>query len=651
METEAENAPLYFLYTSETRGTDIPRTTLTRLRVDSSATEIHFRAFFRCEGLVRVLLPETLTRIKESAFQCCVNLKCVQFVSEDSLENSSSFDHSLEEGLVVPEQARLHIEPRAFSYCNSLRKVTVCSVSPTIGWGNFRCCSGLTFVQLPEGLLAIERELFYQCTSLSSVKIPSSVIKIESAAFFGCGSLSFVDFPPGLRRIEGLSFSLCQSIETLHIPSTVSTILYKAFSACERLTYVKLPQTLETVGKLVFEKCPKLEHVGLDYPELPPVMAILGYSMFKECRRLQYMKLPPTLEIIETSLFEECHRLEYIEIPSTVKKIREGAFQGCSSLTHVRIPPSVEHIERRVFAFCKSLVSIELPEGLLLDSDRGDSGDRDYWDLDHGIALCPSLLNVAFPTLTVTDYYTDFEWRRLKLFSVADGRWDLLVKLKHRFDKSPLNKLCYYQSYYSLGDAMAKLRSLMGEDLLAASQVDEFGMTPLHILSLSQNPNLSMMVAVIGGGHPDHIIHGRDSFRCTPMHYLCLNSSPSSTQVIRSLLQMRLDRLGLDRWKSELSQAVDKALAVERSSRSREIGVVCFKCAQYERMEVLSLVELCLWKLKIDEVDSIEQSADRLSCRINSGASIVIPPVLAFLGKLDVEDYLLSSEDQEGSLT
>eukprot|EP00980_Cylindrotheca_fusiformis_P024705 scaffold12321_cov84-Cylindrotheca_fusiformis.AAC.1 len=83
-----------------------------------------------------------------------------------------------------------------------------------------------------------------------------------------------------------------------------------------------------------------------------------------------------------------------------------------------------------------------------------------------------------------------------KLGSIVDSDEDLNRKLKHRFDNSPMNKLCYYQSYHSLEDSMLQLRSLMVDDPLATTkQVDEFGMTPLHVLSLSHTPNLDMMLA------------------------------------------------------------------------------------------------------------------------------------------------------------
>eukprot|EP00980_Cylindrotheca_fusiformis_P022520 scaffold9405_cov111-Cylindrotheca_fusiformis.AAC.1 len=182
---------------------------------------------------------------------------------------------------------------------------------------------------------------------------------------------------------------------------------------------------------------------------------------------------------------------------------------------------------------------------------------------------------------------------------------------------------------------MVQLHSLMEDDPFAATttQVDEFGMTPLHLLSLSQTPNLEMLLTVIDAGKPGHMVHCRDSFGSTPMDYLCLNRTANSAEAIRSLVQFRFDQvLGLDRsWKSALLQAVDEALAIDWTRRKSEISKVVRK---YERKGILSLVELYLWKVKIDKVT--EQIVDRQRCRIMSSAATVIPLVLPFLDKLDV---------------
>eukprot|EP00980_Cylindrotheca_fusiformis_P025887 scaffold14826_cov72-Cylindrotheca_fusiformis.AAC.1 len=122
---------------------------------------------------------------------------------------------------------------------------------------------------------------------------------------------------------------------------------------------------------------------------------------------------------------------------------------------------------------------------------------------------------------------------------------------------------------------MARLRSLMDENPLAATtEVDEFGMTPLHVLSLSQTTNMGMLLAVMDAGKPGHMVRVRDSFGSTPMDYLCMNPMPNSTE------------------------AIDEALGGDWDFRGSKIGGVVRK---YERKEIISLLELCLWKVKIDE--------------------------------------------------
>eukprot|EP00980_Cylindrotheca_fusiformis_P018755 scaffold6247_cov104-Cylindrotheca_fusiformis.AAC.5 len=434
--------------------------------------------------------------------------------------------------------------------------------------------------KLPEGLLVIEPWLFRGCQSLATVKMPSSVIKICEQAFHGCQSLSSLEIPDGLLELGDGSFEYCRCIKTLCTPSSVSSI---------------------------------------------------GKSAFRNCSGLEHIKLPPALERIENSTFEGCHSLAYIKIPSTVSFIGRSAFCDCYSLSHLRIPPGVNCIVHRAFERCINLISIELPEQLLI----GHTEQQGF----AGISRCSSLVNVAILTRTEDlDFMGGFV-RNMKLGSIVDDDSNLVRKLKHRFANSPLNKLCYYQSYYSSDDAMVQLRRLMGEDPLAATaQVDEFGMTPLHVLSLSQSPNLDMLLAVMNKGHPDHIFQCRDFFGSTPLDYLCLNRMPNSTKVIRRVVETRVDRLSSDQWKSEMLLALDEALAVRWSSRRREIGRVYFKLASYDRKEVLSLLELCLWKIKIDELSSKEQRSDRESCQINCGASIVIPHVLPFLGEINLED-------------
>eukprot|EP00980_Cylindrotheca_fusiformis_P029424 scaffold23472_cov106-Cylindrotheca_fusiformis.AAC.3 len=584
-----EEDPEFFVYTSETKSTDIPNENLTHLRVDSSVSEIHERAFDSSHTLVHLQLPETLLQIKAFAFGGYSSLKCVQFVSDAYPVDASSINNNatyLEDGLILfpARREKLQVGKFAFSYCYSLRRIIVRSVSTELGYSAFSHCSGLISVELPEGLQEIGDRLFDSCGSLATVKVPSSVIKIGHHAFSKCRSLTSFDFPSGLLEIGRGSFFGCDSIVTVQVPATVSSI---------------------------------------------------GETAFCYCSGLRNVSLPPTLETIEVSVFEGCPALECIILPNTtLKKVYCRAFYECSSLTHIRIPPSVESIGLDSFIRCGSLVSIELPEKSFLDSTIDLLG-------------CHSLVNIAGSMLNVQVSFMRYFKENSKLGSLVDGHDDLVERLKHRFNDSPLHKLCYYQSYYASGDLMVQLRRLMDEDPLAAvTQVDEFGMTPLHVLSLSQSPNLDMLLALMNAGHRDHIIHSRDSFGSTPMDYLCLNRIPNSTRIIQTVLQTRFEHsLGWGQ-SNTMWQAVDEALAADWSSRRREIVAVYFKFAIHERKEFLSLVELCLWKAKFDDQvvsSELEDNADRQSCRIYCGASIVIPHVLSFLDTLDMEDYFARS--------
>eukprot|EP00980_Cylindrotheca_fusiformis_P011261 scaffold2594_cov85-Cylindrotheca_fusiformis.AAC.3 len=101
-------------------------------------------------------------------------------------------------------------------------------------------------------------------------------------------------------------------------------------------------------------------------------------------------------------------------------------------------------------------------------------------------------------------------------------------------------------------------------------------------------------------------------------------------------------------WKSHMLQTVDEVCWREIwLSRRRKVLAIYLKLANYERQELVSfLLELCLWKTKIDEVGANGQAPDREFCRVNSGTSVVIPHVLSFLDdELDVEGDYLSLRD------
>jgi hypothetical protein len=374
--------------------------------------------------------------------------------------------------------------------------------------------------------------------------------------------------------------------------------------------------------------------------------------VFTYCEGLKHLRIPSSVVEIGASAFACCIQLLSVNLLGNLRTTESNTFFSCSSLRHVRIPSSVTRIESGAFANCTRLISLELPEGLETVTVNVEIDV----DITPTIYRCLSLVNLVIPSEQDFEQYDGNKiMQGLKLRHVASNFDDLVSKLQHRFDDLPVHRLCYYQSYYPLMEAMDNLRqSMLDTDPVAGNKVDAFGMTPFHILALSQTPNLFLFHPLMKVYKVD-IILTRDKFGSTPLDYLFLNHTSEATTVIRSLLTIVAERvlcLGLVRWKSEMFASIDEALATEFSSRRSAIGTLCFKLATYERLESVSLLELALWKVKIDSCKALYETdqshldgVDRQSCRINSGAEVVIRNVLPFLDKVCSEDYCDDSEE------
>jgi hypothetical protein len=641
-------------------------------KLPSTMKEIGDYAFVGCESLVEVEFSEGLAVIGNHAFYNCKNLKFINELPSTLKEiRNRAFWRcaSLDSSIAFPEGLQV-IGESAFRECGELKRMKIASAHVKIEEWAFSECYGLVSVELPEGLQVIGTYWFYRCTSLTTVNVPSSVKEIQERAFHGCASLASLDLPEGLHSIGTRSFSGCESLATLHIPSTVNKMGRGVFWYCTRLRSITLPDALETIADDMFFLCISLTHI-----EIPPKVTKIGVGAFQDCRGLQRLRIPSSVVEIGARAFACCKQLTSVHLLGDfLHTIEEGTFYECSSLTHARIPSSVIRIERGAFAYCTRLISLELPEGLeMIDGDSEYHSDNPDGPFDpeetSSIYCCKSLVNLVIPSEQDFEqpYDVDLFMNVLKLRHAASNFTDLVSKLQNRFDDLPVHRLCYYQSYYVLTETMENLRRSMDADPAAGTNVDAFGMTPFHILALSQTPNLSLFQTLMKTYKVD-IIHTRDRFGSNPLDYLCMNQTPASVLVIRSLLPPifaeRVRWLGLVRWKSDMVASIDEALATEFSSRRSAIGKLCFKLTTYERLESVSLLELALWQVKIDsckaayETDHERDEAtspknsrldqahfvdvDRQSCRINNGADVVISNVLPFLDKVCKEDYIKS---------
>ncbi len=127
-------------------------------------TSVGSDAFFQCDRITAVTIPDTVTSIGENAFADCAALKTVKL------------------GDAVAE-----IGACAFSSCSSLNELVLPESVKTVGEAAFTDCTALTTITVPDTDIAIESEAFLGCTALKTVTLPADVKVGDYALGFTMG--------------------------------------------------------------------------------------------------------------------------------------------------------------------------------------------------------------------------------------------------------------------------------------------------------------------------------------------------------------------------------------------------------------------------------------------------------------------------------
>ena len=352
---------------------------------NSQLTSIGEYAFYNCDSLTSIYIPDNVTTIGSWAFAGCDDLTTVIFGENSQLN--------------------------------------------TIGEWAFHMCSNLTTVTFGENsqLNTIGEEAF-SYTSLTSINIPSSVTTIESQAFECCSNLTTVTFGENsqLTSIGIWAFSSSR-LTSINIPSSVTTIEYGAFESCSRLTiyceasskpsgwdsdwnYSNCPVVWNCIS---FETTDEglyfvvaLDDNGNKYITIavysgsntnvviPEYINVNGENIiiktiakkaFYDNDTITSVTIPDSVTTIGDYAFFDCDSLTTIYIPNSVTRIEEYAFSHCSSLTSIYISNSVITIGQYAFRYCSNLtIYCEV------------SSQPSDWDSDWNYSNCPVVWNTTY---------------------------------------------------------------------------------------------------------------------------------------------------------------------------------------------------------------------------------------------------------------
>ena len=331
-------------------------------------TSIDNRAFYLCNSLISIIIPDSVEKISVNPFAYCRTLKSI-FVSSE--------------------------HPYFFAIDGVLfRKADSCLISYPKG-------REYTTYNIPQGITAIESSAFYDCKFLTRVTIPDSVTSIGDCAFSLCDSLTSITIPDSVEQIGTNPFTVCSALKSISVSpehpyfATIDGVLFRkadkaliSYPAGISSSTYTIPQGITAIGDSAFYYCDSLTSVSI-----PDSVTSIGDNAFYFCESLTSVTIPDSVTAIGDSAFSYCDSLTSVSIPDSVTAIGDEAFYSCSSLTSVNIPDSVTSIGDRAFSYCDSLTSVSIPDSVTA------IGNRAFY-------YCDSLTSVSIPNsvTSIGDY-------------------------------------------------------------------------------------------------------------------------------------------------------------------------------------------------------------------------------------------------------
>ena len=171
--------------------------------IEDGVTSIGDYAFYQKASLLSAQLPDSITKIGNSAFR------------ETDLI-----------GITIP------------------KGVT------SIGDDAFHKCSNLTSATFNEGLTTIGQRAFQGCTKLTYADFPTTITSVGAGAFFDCTNIVSVRFKPGTGDVHMGDdiFRNCQHLMTVVLPQKLTAISPGMFASCKILSTLYIPASVTKVG-------------------------------------------------------------------------------------------------------------------------------------------------------------------------------------------------------------------------------------------------------------------------------------------------------------------------------------------------------------------------------------------------------------------
>ena len=242
--------------------TDIPDSafwgceTLVDVALPQTLRTIGKGAFGQCVDLTRINIPEGVTSIGDSAFLMCGSLTRLTIPDSVTSIEGNPFRHLAAEIMVSPQNPAISVVDGVVFNKDGTRLIAC----PSNKAGAYA---------IPQGVLEIGTHAFENCNDLTDVTIPASVASIVGNPFdFAQLELKLAPENPDFSLIDGVLFDQTGTKllvypcgrpgDTCDVPEGTVEIGEFAFAGCQQLSAVTIPESVTVIGSNSFWNCENL---------------------------------------------------------------------------------------------------------------------------------------------------------------------------------------------------------------------------------------------------------------------------------------------------------------------------------------------------------------------------------------------------------
>lgn len=235
---------------------------------DAVITEIPSKAFSERSYLNKIILPDMLITINNSAFESS-GIRRVLFAENSSLITVGAYafnDCKNLEEFIMPNTVT-SVGQYAFSRCESIKTLHFSDNLTILPNWVASGCKNLTVVHFPANLKKIERNAFSDC-AIKELIFPESLDIIDAWAFIS-NSTEKIVFPTSMDYISDYAFD-SNPVEKIELPDNINRINGSAFSNCGILNELKI-NSVKYLNSDAFRSCRSLTKIIITSPTPPKV--------------------------------------------------------------------------------------------------------------------------------------------------------------------------------------------------------------------------------------------------------------------------------------------------------------------------------------------------------------------------------------------